>query len=139
MSGTKNNKLNMNISRVIILFLLFMISVSITTFAQDKIQVVRMAKLEIDSSQLEQYKALLKEGIETAVRVEPGVLTLYAVYEKEHPSRVTVFEVYADQAAYEAHLQTAHFKKYKTRTQKMVKHLELIEVTPIALQAKRQQ
>jgi len=129
----------MNISKVVILFLLLMISVSITTFAQDKIQVVRMAKLEIDSSRLEQYKALLKEGIETAVRVEPGVLTLYAVYEKEHPTRVTVFEVYADQSAYEAHLQTAHFKKYKTGTQKMVKHLELIEVTPIALQAKRQQ
>jgi quinol monooxygenase YgiN len=116
-----------------------MIGETITTFAQDKAQVVRMAKLEIDSSQLEQYKAMLKEGIETAVRAEPGVLTLYAVYEKEHPTRVTVFEVYADQSAYEAHLQTAHFKKYKTGTQKMVKHLELIEVTPISLQAKRQQ
>ena len=129
----------MNISKVLIPFFSLMIGETITTFAQDKAQVIRMAKLEIDSSQLEQYKAMLKEGIETAVRAEPGVLTLYAVYEKEHPTRVTVFEVYADQSAYEAHLQTAHFKKYKTGTQKMVKHLELIEVTPISLQAKRQQ
>ena len=129
----------MHIPKVLIPFLSLMIGVSITTSAQDKIQVVRMAKLEIDSSQLEQYKAMLKEGIETAVRTEPGVLTLYAVYEKEHPTRVTVIEVYADQSAYEAHLQTAHFKKYKAGTQKMVKHLALIEVTPIALQAKGQQ
>ena len=113
-----------------------MSSVTITARAQDKTRVVRMARLEIDSSQLEQYKALLKEGIETAVRVEPGVLTLYAVYEKNHPTRVTVFEVYADQAAYEAHLQTVHFKKYKTGTQNMVKHLELVEVLPVALESK---
>jgi quinol monooxygenase YgiN len=42
---------------------------------------------------------LLKEGIETAIRVEAGVLTLYAVYEKDHPTQVTVFEIYADTAA----------------------------------------
>ena len=129
----------MHILKALIPFLSLMTGVSITTSAQDKIHVVRMAKLEIDSSQLEQYKAMLKEGIGTAVRTEPGVLTLYAVYEKEHPTRVTVIEVYADQSAYEAHLQTAHFKKYKAGTQKMVKHLELIEVTPIALQSKGQQ
>jgi len=107
-----------------------------TTVAQDTKQVVRIAKLEIDSSQLDQYKVMLKQHAETAVRVEPGVLTLYAVYEKDHPTNVTVFEVYADRAAYEAHLQTAHFKKYKIGTQNMVKHLELIEVSPIALESK---
>ena len=104
--------------------------------AQGKSLVVRIAKLQIDSAQLENYKAMLKEGIETAVRVEPGVLTLYAVYEKEHPTRVTVFEIYADTAAYEAHLKTVHFKKYKTGTQGMVTSLELTEVAPIALAAK---
>ena len=129
----------MYISKLLILFFFPMAGVSLTTLAQDKGQVVRMAKLEIDSSRLEQYKAMLKEGVETAVRVEPGVLTLYAVFEKDHPTRVTVFEVYADQSAYEAHLQTAHFKKYKIGTQKMVKHLELIEVSPIVLESKKKE
>ena len=129
----------MNISKVLILFFFLMSGVSLTTLAQDKEQVVRIAKLEIDSSRLEQYKAMLKEGVETAIRVEPGVLTLYAVFEKDHPTRVIVFEVYADQSAYEAHLQTAHFKKYKIGTQKMVKHFELIEVSPIALESKKKE
>jgi 4-carboxymuconolactone decarboxylase len=62
---------------------------------------VRVAKLEIDSSQLEQYKAMLKESIETAVHVESGVLTLFEVYDQDHPTHITVFEVYADEAAYE--------------------------------------
>jgi quinol monooxygenase YgiN len=49
---------------------------------------------------------------------------LYAVAEKEHPARIRVFEVYAHAAAYKAHLETLHFKKYKTTTQAMVKSLK---------------
>lgn len=104
--------------------------------AQDKNQVVRIAKLRIDSAQLENYMAALKEHAETAVRVEPGVLTLYAVSEKNNPTRITVFEIYVDAAAYQAHLQTAHFKKYKSTTKDMVKSLELVETVPIVLAAK---
>ena len=99
--------------------------------AQEKNQVVRLAKLVIDSAQLESYKALLKEGIETAVRVEPGVLTLYAVSEKDHPTHITILEIYADTTAYQAHLQTPHFIKYKNGTKDMVKLLELVETVPI--------
>src|SRR5450631_1028558 len=104
--------------------------------AQDKSLVVRIAKLQIDSAQLENYKAALKEHAETAVRVEPGVLTLYAVYEKNHPTHVTVFEIYANEDAYKAHLETTHFKKYKSTTKDMVKSLELIPCAPIALETK---
>src|SRR6185295_16917652 len=58
-----------------------------TMFAQESKQIVRLAKIEIDSSQLQDYKTALKEEIETSVRLEPGVLTLYAVQEKGNPSR----------------------------------------------------
>ncbi|MBS1789213.1 MAG: antibiotic biosynthesis monooxygenase [Acidobacteria bacterium] len=97
---------------------------------------VRIAELEIDPAQLENYKVFLKEGIETAIRVEPGVLTLYAVAEKEHPTRIRIFETYASEESYHAHLETPHFKKYKTATQQMVKSLKLVETTPILLGAK---
>jgi quinol monooxygenase YgiN len=64
------------------------------------------------------------------------VLTLYAVYEKDHPTHVTVFEIYANADAYKAHLKTPHFIQYKTSTKDMVKSLELIETVPIALESK---
>jgi len=120
------------------ILLIFMLSVSLphSAAAQDKDRVVRIAKLQIDPAQLENYMATLKEHAETAVRVEPGVLTLYAVAEKNNPTHITVFEIYADDAAYQAHLQTAHFKKYKSTTKDMVKSLELVETTPIVLAAK---
>ena len=116
-----------------------MLSAFNTTSAQDSQRVVRMAKIQVDSAQLNDYKAMLTQEIETSVRVEPGVLTLYAVYEKDQPTHVTIFEIYADEAAYEAHLKTAHFKKYKSGTQGMVKALELVNVVPIALEAKAKQ
>lgn len=100
-------------------------------YAQEKHQIVRLAKLVIDSTQLDTYKALLKTGIETAVRVEPGVLTLYAVSEKDNPTHITILEIYADTNAYKAHLQTPHFISYKTRTKDMIKSLELVETVPL--------
>jgi 4-carboxymuconolactone decarboxylase len=99
---------------------------------QEKKQMVRLAKLHIDSVQLENYKALLKEEIETSVRIEPGVLTLYAVSEKNDPTHITILEIYADTVAYKAHLQTPHFMKYKNGTKEMVKSLELTEAIPLA-------
>ncbi len=104
--------------------------------AQQKKQIVRMAKLVIDSTQLENYKAFLKEGIDAAIRNEPGVLLTNAVNEKNNPAHITVLEVYASDSAYEAHLQTPHFKKYKMRTKDMVKNLELVDLDPIALESK---
>jgi quinol monooxygenase YgiN len=97
---------------------------------------VQVAEIEIDPAQLEDYEAAVKEQIETAVRVEPGVLVLYAVSEKDNPTRVRVFEIYRDTDAYRSHLESAHFKKYKAITEKMVKSLKLVQTTPIMLGAK---
>ena len=92
---------------------------------------VRLAKLVIDAAQLDAYNAALREEIEASVRLEPGVLTLYAVAEKDRPTHITILEIYASRAAYEQHIKTPHFLKYKTGTEKMVKSLELVETTPL--------
>ena len=97
---------------------------------------VRVAEIEIDPAQLEPYKAAVKEQIEAAIRLEPGVLALYSVTDKENPAHIFVFEMYADVDAYKAHLKTDHFKKYKVTTLDMVKSLKLRETVPILLGAK---
>ena len=108
---------------------------NIASAQQDK-RKVRIARIEIYPAFLTEYKAELAEHAKTAVRVEPGVLALQAVYDKAHPTQVTVFEVYASDSAYQSHLKTAHFLKYKTGTLQMVKSLELVEVSPIAIEIK---
>ncbi len=129
----------MNLNKLILMVIpsFLMLFSNESASAQQKSPIVRLAKLQIDSSRLDNYKAALKEEIETSVRVEPGVLTLYAVSEKNNPTHITILETYADENAYKAHLDTPHFKKYKSTTKEMVKSLELIETVPIALGAKK--
>lgn len=94
-------------------------------------KLVRLSKITVDPAQIDAYNAFLKEEIEASMRLEPGVLTLYATAEKDAPNRVTILEIYADQTAYESHLKTPHFQKYKQGTLSMVKELELIDVEPL--------
>lgn len=98
---------------------------------------VRVAEIEVDPAQLEAYATAIREQVEATLRLEPGVLALYFVAEKDNPARVTVFEIYVDAAAYEAHLETAHFKNYKITTRDMVKSLKLRETVPILLGVKK--
>jgi len=94
---------------------------------------VRIAELEIDPAQLEAYKAALREEIDASIRLEPGVLALYAVSLRENPAQIRIFETYADRDAYESHLKTVHFLKYKAGTQHMIKALKLLDTEPIQL------
>ncbi|HET7899386.1 MAG TPA: putative quinol monooxygenase [Flavisolibacter sp.] len=100
--------------------------------AQEKTQMVRLAKIRVDPLQLKAYHAALKEQMTTAVRVEPGVLTYYAVADKNDPANITILEIYADTAAYHFHIATPHFKKYKETVKDMVRSLELVDVSLIA-------
>ena len=56
-------------------------------------QFVLVVELEIDPAQLEPFKAAIKENGETAVRVEPGCRSFSAVFEKDNPTRVRLFEI----------------------------------------------
>jgi hypothetical protein len=67
-------------------------------------------------------------------------LSLPAVAEERQGQYVQVAEIEIDPAhrdadAYKAHLETAHFKKYKATTEKMVKSLKLVRTIPILLGA----
>ena len=92
---------------------------------------VRLSRITVDSARLEEYNAYLKEEIEASMRLEPGVLVLYAVAEKERAHHVTILEIYVDEAAYKSHIATPHFQKYKKETLDMVQSLELVDTTPL--------
>jgi quinol monooxygenase YgiN len=125
------NKNQSIIHKSVFMMVLLTLFLNLKVTAQDTKQMVRLAKLTIDSTQLESYKMFLKEEIEASIKLEAGVLTLYATFEKNKPTHLTILEIYADKNAYEKHIQTPHFKKYKTGTSGMVKALELVETVPL--------
>ena len=107
---------------------LFGENVPLRTYSE---RIVRLAEIEVVPEYLEEYLAFAKEVGETSVKVEPGVLTLFSMQTKENPCKIYILEIYADKEAYQSHLQTAHFKKYKEGTAKMVKSLKLIDTQPM--------
>jgi quinol monooxygenase YgiN len=115
---------------------IFTLSFNNEAIAQQSKQMVRLAKIQVDPAQLNQYNTALKEQMTTAVRVEPGVLTYYAVADKSNAAHITILEIYADTAAYQLHITTPHFKKYKATVQHMVKSLELVDVNMVGFAKK---
>jgi quinol monooxygenase YgiN len=101
--------------------------------AQEDKRMIRIAKIEVDSSQFIAYNIALKEQMQTAIKLEPGVLTYYAMADKKNPSHITILEIYEDSSAYLKHIATPHFKKYKTTVAEMVKKLELVDVDLIGI------
>lgn len=116
-------------SLIPVLILSFIILTDVN--AQNSKRMVRLAIIDVDTTQIDNYNSFLKEEIDASIKKEPGVITLYAVSGKENPERVTLFETYADSAHYKSHLATPHFQKYKQGTLQMVKHLDLIEAEPL--------
>lgn len=92
---------------------------------------VRIAEIEIEPEHLEDYLAILKEEAEASVRLEPGVVCIYPMYQKESPAQIRLLEIYASKEAYESHLRTPHFKHYKKTTLPMVKNLRLVDMEAI--------
>lgn len=93
--------------------------------------IVRLSKIEVYPEYLEEYMKYAAEVGEVSLRTEPGVLTMYAVCEKENPGRITILETYASQEAYKSHIASKHFQKYKQGTLHMVKTLVLSDQMPL--------
>ena len=113
--------------------LVFVLSGAPAMSEEKSVQHIQIAEIVVDPAELDRYKSAVAEQIEAAIRLEPGVLALYSVSNKDDPTQITVFEIYRDREAYLAHLQAPHFLKYKATVEKMVKSLKLIPVDAVML------
>ncbi|QGK77230.1 antibiotic biosynthesis monooxygenase [Flavobacterium sp. SLB02] len=92
---------------------------------------VRISEIEIHPEYLSEYKAILKEESSASVKLEPGVLAIFPMYQKNDSTQIRILEIYNDKDAYQSHLKTPHFQKYKISTIKMVKSLKLLDMNTI--------
>ena len=99
-------------------------------FHLDKMM-IRISEIEVVPEYLEEYLSILKEESKASVELESGVISIYPMYEKENPTEIRILEIYSDRKAYESHLETPHFKHYKSTTLKMVKSLKLVDMDAI--------
>ncbi len=119
----------------ILLFTVFALA-ELQSNAQDSSRMYRIAKIKVDAKQLVAYTSLLQEQMTTAIKLEPGVLSYTAIADKKDTTSITILEVYASNEAYQSHILTTHFRKYKDAVKDMVLALELID-TNLVCSAKK--
>ncbi|MBU1822141.1 MAG: antibiotic biosynthesis monooxygenase [Bacteroidetes bacterium] len=110
------------------LLILALISAGYQTASAQTQKMVRIAEIELVPAYLEEYKTILEAEAAASVKLEPGVIAIFPMYQKENNTQIRILEIYASKAAYEQHLKTPHFEKYKTTTLHMVKSLKLVEM-----------
>jgi len=113
----------------ILVALIFLLSINMV--AQTNNMMVRISEIEIDSSYLQEYKNILQTEAKASVQKESGVVAIFPMYQKENPAQIRILEIYSNKSAYENHLKSPHFLKYKASTLKMVKSLRLIDMNSI--------
>ncbi|MDE6582051.1 MAG: antibiotic biosynthesis monooxygenase [Duncaniella sp.] len=93
--------------------------------------IVRLSKIKVNPEYIGEYLKYAVEVGEISLLTEPGVLTMYAVADKNDSCSIMILETYASQEAYRSHIASEHFQKYKQGTLHMVDSLALDDVTPL--------
>lgn len=110
-----------------------MLALSITALAQEtEKMIVRLAEIEVYPQHLKEYLEAANEVDRLSVEREPGVVCLFPMQSAEDSTKIRILEIYASEEAYQQHLKTDHFQKYKQGTLHMVKSLKLQDLTPLA-------
>lgn len=92
---------------------------------------VRISEIDVHPEYLDEYmKEALTVGDNSVVN-EPGVVCIYPMVQKRDGSKVRILEIYRDMDAYNHHISTPWFRKYKQGMIHMVKHLDLVDMFPM--------
>ena len=119
--------------------MLFALVLSITAVAQEKATsvnsyktiIVRLAEIEVYPKHLQDYLKFANEVDRQSVEREPGVVCLFPMQNAEDSTQIRILEIYASEEAYQSHIKTEHFQKYKQGTLHMVKSLKLPTMRPL--------
>ena len=111
-----------------------------TAFTAHAAPVFNIFELGIQPEQSAAYDEVGKNNITTSVQHESGTLAMYSVKQANNPSMAYMLEVYADAAAYQAHIQSPQYREFLRRSPEILtEHKRKIEVVPQFLGDKKVQ
>lgn len=93
----------------------------------------KLVKVEVNPQDNQQFAQIITAEMAQSLKVEDGVIAMYAATEQAQPNKWLFFEIYANDAAYDAHRQTPHFNDYLKQTEKMVVDKQMLEIEPAYL------
>lgn len=83
-----------------------------------------------------EFKNIVLPEMAESLKVEKGVLAMYAATNSQTPNRWYFYEVYASEEDYQLHRQTPYFRDYLRQTAQMSTSKDAIPVKPVFLRNK---
>lgn len=81
---------------------------------------VIIAEFQVKPGKLESFLELAADDAQHSVADEPGCRQFTVTVDREQTDRVLLFEVYDDEAAFDAHLETPHLQAFRTGIEDLV-------------------
>ena len=78
---------------------------------------VLVVTIDIKPAFREPFIAAMLDDARGSVTNEPGCLRFDVIQDEKEPNRIYLYEVYADRAAFDHHMTTPHFLKWKDAVQ----------------------
>ncbi|MEP9390050.1 putative quinol monooxygenase [Mesorhizobium sp. KR9-304] len=76
---------------------------------------------ELEDGAAEKFHRLVAENARQSVALEPGCIRFDVLFPVAHTHEVFLYEIYTDQAAFDVHLASAHFKSFDEQTRTLVR------------------
>ena len=92
--------------------------------------ITRLFHLTRRLDRMAEFDAVGEHNLTTSIEVEPGTLAMYSTHAPGDPADLYVFEVYADEDAYQVHAASPQFKAYVDMAADNLTGREVFQLVP---------
>jgi autoinducer 2-degrading protein len=92
---------------------------------------VIIAEFEVKPDQLERFLELARTDASQSVAKEPGCHQFDVTVDREQPNRVVLYEVYADAAAFDSHVEMPHLKAFRAGIEDLIVSRQVRRLTRV--------
>jgi quinol monooxygenase YgiN len=96
-----------------------------------------LLKTQLQPGSLERFMEAMRVNAASSVTDEPGCLVFDVIRDFSEPDLVWLYEVYESEAAFEAHMLTAHFLASRPLLEPLIVRQEVVEGEVLAFNGKR--
>lgn len=86
---------------------------------------------EIQEGRMSAFLPLMTDNAQTSLKTEPGCRQFDVCADPARPREVFLYEIYDDEAAFKAHLQTAHFRSFDAKVSDMITAKTVLTYTKV--------
>ncbi|MBD2838210.1 antibiotic biosynthesis monooxygenase [Pseudomonas sp. JM0905a] len=96
-----------------------------------------LLKTRLRPGSLDAFMDAMRVNAAASVRDEPGCLVFDVLQDRSDPDLVWLYEVYTDEAAFEAHMRTPHFLASRPLVDPLILEQDCIEADSLVLNPSR--